>query len=255
MLDNCEHVARECAELAQALLSVAPGLRILATSRHTLGIPGERVFTVPPLSSEDAIGLLRDRATAVRPAFEVCDANRAQVTRLCADLDRLPLAIELASFRLRTLSVQQVADRLKDRFTLLVGGSPTARTHQRTLRGLIDWSYELCAPAEQLLWNRLSVFADGFDLDAAEAVCAGDGIPEHEVLDLLDRLVVQSIVLPVESDGRSRYRLLESVRQYGRERLAQSGDGTGCCCGAGTFSAPWPSASTGTGTAPARSRR
>jgi predicted ATPase/DNA-binding CsgD family transcriptional regulator len=224
VLDNCEQVVEACAELVRVLLRAAPELHILATSRHTLGITGEHVFTVSPLSAEDAISLLRDRAIAVRPGFEVSDANRAEVARLCADLDGLPLAIELAAFRLRTLSVGQVADRLENRFALLTGGSATALSDQRTLRGAIDWSYELCAPAERLLWNRLSVFAGGLSLDAAEGVCAGDGIAEHEVLNLLDRLVGQSVVLTTESDGLPRYRLLETIRQYGRERLVESGE-------------------------------
>ncbi|MFC4508072.1 MULTISPECIES: ATP-binding protein [Streptomyces] len=224
LLDNCEHLADACAELAKAVLSAAPEVHILATSRHTLGITGEHVFTVPPLSPEDAVGLLRDRAAAVRPGFRVSKANRDQVARLCTDLDGLPLAIELASSRLRTLTLEQVADRLEDRFGLLASGSPTRPPHQRTLRRTIDWSYELCAPTERLLWNRLSVFAGGFDLDAAEGVCAGGSIEEHEVLDLLDRLVGQSVVLTTEIEGLPRYRLLEAIRQYGREQLASSGE-------------------------------
>ncbi|SHH31492.1 ATP-binding protein [Streptomyces sp. 3214.6] len=224
VLDNCEHLADACAELAKALLSEAPELHILATSRHTLGITGEHVFTVPPLTPEDAADLLQDRAAAVRPGFQISEANRAAVARLCAYLDGLPLAIELASSRLRTLAVEQVADRLEDRFRLLAGGGRTRPPHQRTLRGTIDWSYELCAPTERLLWNRLSVFTGGFDLDAAEDVCAGDGIAEHEVLDLLDRLVGQSVVLTTETEGLPRYRLLEAIRRYGREQLAACGE-------------------------------
>ncbi|MFF8970847.1 ATP-binding protein [Streptomyces sp. NPDC014995] len=224
VLDNCEHLVHACAELAHALLSASPGLRILATSRRALGIFGEHLFTVPPLASDDAVELLRDRTTAMRPEFRVTDANRAQVRRLCEDLDGLPLAIELAATRLRSLSVDEVVNRLEDRFGLLTSGSRVARPHQRTLRALMDWSHELCTPAERLLWNRLSIFAGDFGLDAAEAICAGDGIGENEVLDLLDRLVVQSIVLPCERDGLPRYRLLETVRQYGRDRLAESGE-------------------------------
>ncbi|MGW0838775.1 ATP-binding protein [Streptomyces sp. NPDC002787] len=225
VLDNCEHLVDACAELADTLLSAAPGLRVLATSRHTLGMSGEHVFTVAPLSVPDeAVELLRDRAAASRPEFDVTDANREAVTRLCAHLDGLPLAIELAASRLRTLTVEQVAERLEDRFTLLTGGSRTARPRQRTLRALIDWSYELCAPAERLLWNRLSVFAGGFALDAAEAVGAGEGIPRGDVLDLLDRLVAQSVVLVDEREGQPRYRMLETIRQYGTRRLAESGE-------------------------------
>ncbi|MBK3645066.1 LuxR C-terminal-related transcriptional regulator [Streptomyces sp. MBT33] len=225
VLDNCEHLVDACAELADALLSACPGLRILATSRQTLGIGGEHVFTVPPLKVPDeAVELLRDRACAVRPDFRITDDNWDTVTRLCADLDGLPLAIELTASRLRTLTVEQAADRLEDRFALLTGGSRTARPRQRTLRAAMEWSYELCSPAERLLWNRLSVFAGGFGLDAAEAVCAGEGLPAQEVLDVLDRLVVQSVVLPAEHEGLPRYRLLATVREYGRERLAESGE-------------------------------
>ncbi|MCG7207458.1 ATP-binding protein [Streptomyces arenae] len=224
VLDNCEHLADACAVLAKTLLCAAPELHILATSRRTLGITGEQLFTVSPLGAEDAAGLLEDRASAVRSGFEVGERNRAEVARLCSDLDGLPLAIELAASRLRTLTVEQVAQRLEDRFGLLTGGSSTALPHQRTLRQTIAWSYELCAPAERLLWNRLSIFAGGFALDAAEGVCSGDGIAEGEVLDLLDQLVGQSVVLTTEVEGVLRYRLLESVRQYGREQLAASGE-------------------------------
>ncbi|WP_230396724.1 ATP-binding protein [Streptomyces blattellae] len=224
VLDNCEHLADACAELAQALLSASPGLRILTTSRRALGICGEHVFTVPPLAPDDALELLRDRTTALRSDFRITDGNRAQVLRLCEDLDGLPLAVELAASRLRTLTVDEVVNRLEDRFGLLTSGSRAALPHQRTLRGLIDWSHELCTASERLLWNRLSVFADDFCLSAAEAVCTGDGIGRDEVLDLLDQLVVQSIVLPTEREGLPRYRLLESIRQYGRERLAESGE-------------------------------
>ncbi|WTU07447.1 LuxR C-terminal-related transcriptional regulator [Streptomyces sp. NBC_00075] len=224
VLDNCEHLVDACAELAKTLLPAAAGLRMVATSRQTLGITGEHVFTVPPLPPDEAVELLRTRTSAVRPDFQVTDANRAQVLRLCADLDGLPLAIELAAARLRTLTVDQAADRLADRFALLTGGCRTAPPRQRTLRALVDWSWELCSPVERLLWNRLSVFAGTFGLDAAEEVCAGEGIEAYEVLDLLDRLVAQSVVLTCEAEGLPRYRLLETIRQYGRERLAESGE-------------------------------
>ncbi|MFF4256541.1 response regulator [Streptomyces sp. NPDC001663] len=224
VLDNCEHLIEACAELAGALLSAAPELRILATSRHTLGVTGEHVFALAPLAQDDAVELLRDRAVAVRERSHGDEAGHAEIARLCADLDGLPLAIELAASRLRTLTVGQLADRLENRFALLTGGCRTAPAHQRTLRGMIDWSYELCAPAERLLWNRLTVFAAGFSLEAAEGVCSGEGIAEAEVLDLLDRLVAQSVVLTCEAGGQRRYRLLASIREYGRERLAASGE-------------------------------
>ena len=224
VLDNCEHLIDACAGLAKALLSACPELRVLATSRRTLGVTGENVFVVLPMSIPDeAVELLRERAAAIRPDFRLTDGNRAKAAWLCADLDGLPLAIELAAVRLRTLTVEQVVERLEDRFALLTVGCRTTLPRQRTLRGMIEWSYELCTPAERLLWNRLSVFAGGFDLDAAEHVCAGDGIAEHEVLDLLDRLVSQSVVLMGAPDGRPRYQVLETLRAYGRERLAESG--------------------------------
>ncbi|MGJ5897809.1 LuxR family transcriptional regulator [Streptomyces sp. V2] len=225
VLDNCEHVIDASAGLAKTLLSACPELRVLATSRQTLGVTGENVFVVSPLSIPDeAVELLRQRATAIRPDFRLTDADRARATRLCAALDGLPLAIELAASRLRTLTVEQVVELLEDRFALLTGGCRSTSPRQRTLRGMIEWSYELCTPAERLLWNRLSVFAGGFGLDAAETVCTGDGIAAHEVLDLLDRLVAQSVVLTCERDGMPRYRLLETIRTYGRSRLAASGE-------------------------------
>ncbi|MEU1193097.1 LuxR C-terminal-related transcriptional regulator [Streptomyces sp. NPDC005859] len=223
VLDNCEHLVDACAELAHALLSASPELRVLTTSRRALGIYGEHVFAVPPLEVDDSVELLRDRTTALRPEFRITDGNRAQLLRLCDGLDGLPLAIELAASRLRTLTVDEAVNRMEDRFGLLARGSRVARPHQRTLRALIDWSHELCTPSERLLWNRLSVFAGDFGLDAAEDVCAGDGIGRDEVLDLLDQLVVQSIVVPTEREGLPRYRLLETIRQYGRDQLTESG--------------------------------
>ncbi|WP_460072930.1 ATP-binding protein [Streptomyces sp. YKOK-I1] len=224
VLDNCEHLVDACAELAQALLSASPGLRLLTTSRRTLGIFGERIFTVPPLGPQDSMELLRDRTTAVCPRFRITDDNRAQVLRLCAGLEGLPLAIELAASRLRALTVDEAVNRLRDRFGLLANGSRAARPRQRTLRALIDWSHELCTPAERLLWNRLSVFAGDFSLEAAEDVCSDDGLGRDEVLDLLDQLVAQSVVVPTGREGLPRYRLLETIRGYGRERLAESGE-------------------------------
>ncbi|MEU1519039.1 LuxR C-terminal-related transcriptional regulator [Streptomyces sp. NPDC005811] len=225
VLDNCEHLLDACTELVRTLLRAAAELRIMATSRQTLGVTGEHVFTVHPLSPDEAVELLHDRAAAVRPDFQVSDANRAQVSRLCAELEWLPLAIELATSRLRTLTVEQTTDRLKDRFALLTSGCRSALPRQRTLRAMVDWSWDLCSPAERLLWNRLSVFAGSFCLDAAETVCTGEGIATHEVLDLLDQLVAQSVVvLTTEAAGPPRYRLLETIRQYGRERLVESGE-------------------------------
>ncbi|MFC8669532.1 LuxR C-terminal-related transcriptional regulator [Streptomyces sp. NPDC057199] len=224
VLDNCEHLADACAELTYAILSAAPGVRVLTTSRHALGIGGEHLYPVLPLPEDEAVELLVDRAIAVHPDFRLTEGNRTAVARLCADLDGLPLAIELAASRLRTLTVQQLTDRLEDRFSLLTRRDRIADPRHRTLRAMIDSSYELCDPAERQLWNRLSVFAGTFALDAAEDVCSGEGIARTEVLELLDRLVAQSVVLACECDGLPGYRLLESIRQYGRERLVETGE-------------------------------
>ncbi len=224
VLDNCEHVVDASAELAQMLLSAAPQLRILATSRRTLRIVGEYVFDVPALSLNEAVDLLVARAAAVQPEFRLRDANGDEAARLCAALDGLPLAIELAASRLRTLTIGQLTDRLEDRFALLTSGNRTARPRHRTLRALIEWSYELCSPAERILWNRLSVFVGGFSLEAAEHVCPGEGIARSDVLDLLDALIAQSVVLVVERGDVVRYRMLETIREYGMRRLTESGE-------------------------------
>ncbi|MFI6624315.1 ATP-binding protein [Streptomyces sp. NPDC050528] len=225
VLDNCEHVVEASAELAKALLTACPRLHVLATSRETLAVTGEQVFTVPPLSVPDeAVALLRDRTTALRPGFRLTAAGETEAARLCSVLDGLPLAIELAASRLRTLSVEQLVCRLEDRFTVLTGGCRTTLPRQRTLLGMIEWSYELCTPAERALWNRLSVFSGRFTLEAAEEVCSGDGLAAHQVVDLLDRLVAQSVVLMTKDDGPPRYRLLKTIGEYGRMRLVASGE-------------------------------
>lgn len=222
VLDNCEHLAEASAELATRLLAACPGLRVLATSRRILRVVGEHVHTLAPLPADSqAVELLRDRIAAVRPGFRITAANRAHAVRLCVELDGLPLAVELAAARLRSLTLEQVVERLADRFALLTGGT-TPRQH--SLLGTVEWSYELCTAAERLLWNRLSVFPGGFGLDAAEEVGAGEGIAAHEVLDLLDRLVAQSVVLTCDRDGLPRYRLPEVLREYGAARLAESGE-------------------------------
>ncbi|MFI6624316.1 ATP-binding protein [Streptomyces sp. NPDC050528] len=224
ILDNCEHLVEACAELAGRLLPACPELSILATSRRTLDVTGECVVTVPPLPPAEAVELLRDRVGGVGAEHRLHDVDEARITRLCADLDGLPLAIELAASRLRTLSVEQVTARLEDRFALLSTDAEISMPGQNTLRAAIDWSYELCVAGERLLWNRLSVFAGGLTLEAAEGVCGGDGLSPYEVVDLLDRLVSQSVVLVDEGDGAPRYRMLEAIREYGRERLAGSGE-------------------------------
>lgn len=238
VLDNCEHLLRDCAVMAETLLRVAPDLNILATSREALGIVGEQIMVVPalPLSAgpgspdsgkalvtSDATRLFAERAAAVLPGFAVTEANREAVERICRRLDGLPLGIELAAVRLRALSVQQLLDRLDDRFRLLTAGSRTALPRHQTLHALIDWSYALCTEQERLLWARASVFSGGLDLEGAEAVCAGDGLLREEVIDLVIGLVDKSILIREEHPGTVRYRLLETIRHYGRERLAESG--------------------------------
>lgn len=238
VLDNCEHLVDACAQLIAGLLSRTQQVRVLATSRQTLGIAGERLFDVPPLgvpqepgtastetvSRYDAVLLLVDRAQALQPGFALTETNRVAVARLCARLDGLPLAIELAAARLRTLSPDQLLDRIEGRFALLTGGSRAAGARQQTLRAMIDWSHSLCSEPERLLWARLSVFTGGFDLDAAENVCSGGQLDREAVLHLLDRLVAQSIVLSDAGEHGIRFRLLETIRQYGRERLIEFGE-------------------------------
>ncbi|MDN3356619.1 LuxR C-terminal-related transcriptional regulator [Actinomadura sp. DC4] len=239
VLDNCEHLLRECAALVGTLLRGAPGVRVLTTSREVLGIAGEQTLAVPPLSLPscgvgrpsdasfaryDAVRLFAERAEAVLPDFAITGDNRAAVEAICRRLDGIPLAIELAAVRLRVLSVQQLLDRLDDRFRLLDNGSQAVLPRHRTLRALIDWSHSLCTRQERLLWARASVFSGGLDLDAAEAVCAGEGIAREDVLDLVAAMVNKSILVREEHPHGIRYRLLETMRQYGRERLAESGE-------------------------------
>ncbi|WP_329410298.1 LuxR C-terminal-related transcriptional regulator [Nocardia vinacea] len=238
VVDNCEHLVDACAALADRLLRQCAWLRILATSRQQLGIDGEHVYVVLPLPVPDparppplhalaqyeSVKLLVDRAKAVQPEFRLSEENRAAVTRLCARLDGLPLAIELAASRLRALPVAAVACRLEERFHLLTGGSRAAPHRQRTLQATIDWSYELCSPEERRLWNRLSVFAGGFDLTAAEGVCADDRLPRHTVPNMIGRLVDRSVVLVTGSDNWPRYGMLETFREYGWQRLVEAGE-------------------------------
>ncbi|WP_245765010.1 ATP-binding protein [Nonomuraea jiangxiensis] len=238
ILDNCEHLVAECAVLAETLLRTAGEARVLATSREALGIGGEHVVPVPPLSlperrrpglspealaQGEAVRLFVERARAVVPGFAVTEDNREVVARIVCRLDGLPLAIELAAVRLRALSVRQVLDRLEDRFRLLRCGSRTVLPRHQTLRALIDWSYALCSDEERLLWERVSVFAGGLDLKAAEAVCSGDGIAREDVVDLVIGLVEKSVLVREDHRGGVRYRMLETLREYGRERLVASG--------------------------------
>ncbi len=240
VLDNCEHLVEACAHAADRLLRAAPGLRIIATSREALAIAGERLFPVPGLSLPDArqippfeslarceaVRLFADRALAVQSDFAVTCANAPAVAQICRRLDGIPLAIELAAARAGVMSVQQIAARLDDRFRLLTGASRTSLPRQRTLRALIDWSWDLLTAPERDVLSRLAVFAGGWALDAAEPVCAGEGIDSAEVLDLLSRLVSKSLVTvgPGQA-GETRYGLLETIRQYALEKLEQAGDG------------------------------
>lgn len=236
VLDNCEHLVEACAELSEALLHSCPGLRILATSREALGITGEVAWPVPSLSLPDlrhlpaveslpkyeSARLFIERAAAVKPDFALTEQGAVAVAQVCYRLDGIPLAIELAAAKTKVLSVEQIADRLDDSFRLLSAGSRTAMSRQRTLLATMDWSHELLALEESALFRRLSVFAGGFTLDAAEAVCSGEELEKDEVLELLSRLVDKSLVMAREVDGEARYRLLETVRQYGREKLSES---------------------------------
>ncbi|MBA3950412.1 MAG: AAA family ATPase [Rubrobacter sp.] len=241
VLDNCEHLVDAAAHLAEELLRACPKLRILATSREPLRVPGEALWPVPPLSLPDvdqastteslmryeAVRLFVDRARSRLPAFELTDENAEVVARVCRKLDGVPLAIELATARLGTLAVEQIAERLEDSLKLLTGGNRTAEPRQQTLRAALDWSHDLLSEAEQVLLRRLSVFAGGWTLEAAEEVCWGYGIEKDAVLDLLSRLVDKSLRVAAAAsgvDGAPRYRMLEPIRQYCRERLEESGE-------------------------------
>lgn len=221
LLDNCEHLPGACAELAAALLAAAPGLTILATSRQSLGLTGEHLWPVAPLEVDGpAQNLFAQRASAVLPEFALTKENRADVARVCTRLDGIPLAIELAAVWVRTLSVPQLAERLDDRFGLLTGGPLPAPRH-RSLHAAVRWSHELCTPGEQALWARLSVFAGSLDAMAAEAVCPGG-----DVLVPLRGLVDKSILLGERHADQPRYRLLETLREYGSAQLRDTGERT-----------------------------
>jgi predicted ATPase/DNA-binding NarL/FixJ family response regulator len=239
VLDNCEHMVDAVAELAGPLLHTCPRLRILATSREPLDIGGEAVLRVPPLNipdlqraltlrempKYDAVGLFVERGAAAVPGFSLTKDNAATVAGICHRLDGLPLPIELAAARLRAMSPEQILERLTHRFTLLNRGSRGAPTRQQTLRLCIDWSFELCTAGEQLVWGRLAVFAGSFELDAAEQVC-GEGLVQDELLDTLTSLVEKSILIREESGSVVRFRMLETLREYGYEELEQTGERT-----------------------------
>jgi predicted ATPase/Tfp pilus assembly protein PilF len=239
VIDNLEHLMAAVPEVATLLIR-CPGLRILATSRVALRVQGEQIFPVRPLAVPDpaqepaparaasfpAVALFVQRAQAMRPDFALTEANTAAVAAICRQLDGLPLAIELAAARIVSLPATAIAERLGERFRLLTGGPRDALPRQQTLRATLDWSWELLSAPEQALLRRLSVFAGGWTLAAAEAVCAGDGIEAFEILDLLGDLIAKSLVQLDESRDEGRYRLLETVRRYAGEQLAAGGEAT-----------------------------
>ncbi|WP_353942930.1 LuxR C-terminal-related transcriptional regulator [Streptomyces sp. HUAS MG91] len=222
VLDTCEHLVDACAMLADVLLREAAGVQVLATSRQPLDVPGEHCVPIAPLEPDDALELFVQRAAAVVPGFAAHDGNREQLAALAKRLDGIPLALELAAVRLRAVSLEQLVERLGQRFEVLTGGRRTALTRHQTLRTAIGWSHELCTPRERLLWARLSVFAGSFELRAAEYVCAGEELSGGEVLECLIGLVDKSVVQRLGVDG-SRYRLLDTIREYGAEWLVESG--------------------------------
>jgi predicted ATPase/DNA-binding SARP family transcriptional activator len=237
ILDNCEHLIAACAEMAGRLLSSCPQLAILATSRETLAIRGEQVWPVPTLSvpdrqpvapadlqQQEAVRLFMERARSVRPDFRLTDQNAVAVADICRRLDGLPLAIELAAARANVLPVAEIAGRLDDRFQLLTAGSRTALPRHQTLRAALDWSYQLLPGAEQTLLRRLSVFAGGWTVEAAEAICAGESIAARDVFPLLSRLVEKSLVEARPRGEQGRFRLLQTPQQYSRERLLEAGE-------------------------------
>jgi predicted ATPase len=224
VLDGFEHLVEVSASLVGELLRRSPGLRVLAAGRRPLGIGGERVFPLAPLAAAEATELFADRAAARVPGFALDEGNRSDVQELCRRLDGIPLAVELAAGRLGALSPAQLLARLEDRFRLLTGGLRDAPPRHQTLRTAIGWSHELCTPKERLLWSRLSVFAGRFDLEAAEYVCSGDGLPADDVLDVLGELLAQSVLSREETAAGVRYRMLDTVRAYGADWLAATGD-------------------------------
>jgi len=238
VLDNCEHLVRACAEFAKQILQAGPRVKVLASSRDYLRVAGERAYQVPTLPAPDpgrsaaldvlsqveSVRLFVDRATASQPSFRLTARNAPAVADICFRLDGIPLALELAAARARAIPVDAIAARLGDRFRLLVSGDQTVLPRQQTLRALIDWSYDLLGDRERTLFQRLAVFAGGWTLEAAEAVGAGDDLKQHEVLDLLAQLVEKSLVI-MDSDS-TRYRMLDTVQHYAREKLDEAESAT-----------------------------
>lgn len=238
VLDNCEHLMHECATLAATVLDETSRLRILATSREVLRVPGEQVLPVGPLSvpqhngtrpagagsRNSAVVLFAERAVAVTPTFAVTSKNREEVIGICRRLDGIPLAIELAAARLRVLSTHQILARLDDQFALLTTGPRTAADRHQTLQATVDWSFRLCTPAEQTVWARASVFAGSFGLPAAEELCAGQDLPADSIVDLITGLVDKSILIRDDNGTTARYRFLDTLRQYGQNTIRQTGE-------------------------------
>jgi non-specific serine/threonine protein kinase len=236
IFDNCEHLIEACAALAELLLQACENLCILATSREPLRIAGEIPYRVPSLeiprsiqesmtevlANTESVRLFIERAVTVAPGFVISPPNVTSIAKICLRLDGIPLAIELAAARVNTLSVEQILDRLDDRFNLLTHGLRNTPARHQTLRATIEWSYELLSEKERLVFMRLGVFVGGWTLEAAEAVCSGKGMPPVELLDLLSRLVDKSLVTVDTLDDVNRYRRLETIRQYARERFVES---------------------------------
>lgn len=236
LLDNCEHLIDAVARLAEPLLAACPDVQLVMTSREALNIDGETAWVVPPLSiptgnatvtqleRSDAIRLFLDRAATIAPSFALTARNAPAIAQICTRLDGIPLAIELAAARIKVLDPEHIASRLDDVFRLLTVGRRTALPRHQTLRAAVDWSYDLLAEQERVLLRRLGIFAGKFALETAEAVCAGDGIETADVLDILSRLVDKSLVMVIEREDGTGYRLLETLRQYSLEKLAAAGE-------------------------------
>jgi predicted ATPase/DNA-binding XRE family transcriptional regulator len=239
ILDNCEHLLDPCAQLADQLLKNCPNLKILATSREALGIIGEALYQVPSLTTPEiqliesieklndyeSIRLFDERAQLVQMDFSLTKENTASIAQICSRLDGIPLAIELAAVRVQMFSTEQIASQLNERFQTLTGGSRTALPRHQTLQASIDWSWHLLYDPEQIVLRRLSVFAGGFTLEAAQEVCAGNGIESRQILGVIYQLVTKSLVVVNQAWGRERrYLLLETIRQYAHEKLVESGE-------------------------------
>ena len=233
ILDNCEHMINGCAELAEKLLTVCPNLKILATSREALKCSGEQIFAIPPLSQPDpevkntpeqliqieSVRLFIERALLIKNDFRITNENAPALAEICSRLDGIPLAIELAAARTKILSVEKIFERLDDRFSLLTSGRRTALPRQQTLRALVDWSYDLLDNKEKLLWCRLSVFSGGWTIESAEEICSDNKIEKYDIIELLQNLSEKSII--IFDDANERYRMLETIKEYGDEKLRE----------------------------------